>query len=172
MTIREIAAAVDRAELTVRRWLTRYGLGTRHSSNAERQRAARAAGLASATLDCPQHGEAEHALSGDGYYRCKQCRVEAVVRRRRKVKELLVSDAGGRCLVCGYDRYIGALHFHHLDPAEKRMALGGGGVTLALETLRSESRKCVLLCSNCHAEVEAGVTQLPDTVAEAVHPSA
>ena len=28
------------------------------------------------------------------------------------------------------------------------------GVVLALDTLRAEARKCVLLCSNCHAEVE------------------
>jgi 5-methylcytosine-specific restriction endonuclease McrA len=104
-------------------------------------------------------------LSSDGYYRCKQCRVESVVRRRRKVKGLLVADAGGKCQLCGYDRYIGALQFHHIDPKTKRLALGGGGVILALETMRSELRKCVLLCSNCHAEVEGGVSRLPDTVA-------
>ena len=30
------------------------------------------------------------------------------------------------------------------------------GRRAALETLRAEARKCVLLCSNCHAEVEGG----------------
>jgi 5-methylcytosine-specific restriction endonuclease McrA len=104
-------------------------------------------------------------LSGDGYYRRRRCRVEAVVRRRRKVKDTLVSEAGGRCAVCGYDRYIGALEFHHLDPSAKRLSLGGGGITLAIDVLREEARKCVLLCSNCHAEVEGGVTVLPARVA-------
>jgi hypothetical protein len=67
--------------------------------------------------------------------------------------------------VCGYDRYIGALEFHHVDPDDKRLSLGGGGVTLAIEVLRDEAQKCVLLCSNCHAEVEGGVTMLPARVA-------
>jgi hypothetical protein len=49
-----------------------------------------------------------------------------------------------------------ALHFHHLDPAEKRLELNARGVALSLDTLRAEARKCVLLCSNCHAEVEEG----------------
>jgi hypothetical protein len=34
-------------------------------------------------------------------------------------------------------------------------------VTRALDAARAEARKCVLLCSNCHAEVEAGAVQLP-----------
>jgi hypothetical protein len=35
------------------------------------------------------------------------------------------------------------------------------GVTLSLARLRAEARKCVLLCGNCHAEVEAGVANIP-----------
>ncbi len=165
MTIRQIAAAIDRSERTVRRTLARYGLRTQQSSHADQQRAAREAGLAVALLTCSRHGETEHSLSEDGYYRCKRCRVESVVRRRRKVKELLVADAGGCCQLCGYGRYLGALQFHHVDPSQKRLALGGGRATLAIEALRQEAMKCVLLCSNCHAEVEAGVSVLPGTVA-------
>ena len=39
---------------------------------------------------------------------------------------------------------------------DKRAARQRDGVTLSLDSLRAEARKCVLLCSNCHAEVEAG----------------
>jgi hypothetical protein len=60
-----------------------------------------------------------------------------------------------------------ALHFHHVDPAEKRLEINAKGVALALDTLRAEARKCVLLCSNCHAEVESGAARLP----EGVHPA-
>jgi hypothetical protein len=28
--------------------------------------------------------------------------------------------------------------------------------------VKKEADKCVLVCSNCHREIEAGVTQLPD----------
>jgi hypothetical protein len=54
-----------------------------------------------------------------------------------------------------------ALHFHHVDPAKKRIELNAKGIALALDTLRTEAAKCVLLCSNCHAEVEGGMSLLP-----------
>ncbi len=68
-----------------------------------------------------------------------------------------MAEAGGGCSICGYDRCAGALHFHHLDPATKRFAVGGQGLTRSRASLREEAAKCVLLCSNCHAEVEAGL---------------
>jgi hypothetical protein len=83
-----------------------------------------------------------------------------VTRRRRKVKQILVDEAGGGCRLCGYDRCVAALHFHHLDRATKSFHLSQQGVTRSLAAARAEARKCVLLCSNCHAEVEAGVTAL------------
>lgn len=161
LTIREIAAAVDRCTLTVQRWLARYGLKTHAARRIAGQRAARAAGRETITGTCRRHGSTDFVIDGAGYYRCRRCRVESVTRRRRKVKELLAREAGGRCCVCGYDRYIGALEFHHVDPQQKRLGLALGGITLALDRLREEVRKCVLLCSNCHAEVEGGVTSLP-----------
>lgn len=33
-------------------------------------------------------------------------------------------------------------------------------MTLSLADVRAEAAKCVLLCSNCHAEVEGGVREL------------
>src|SRR6185437_5091661 len=81
------------------------------------------AGLDTLRLSCPKHGETEFILEGRGYFRCKQCRMDRVARRRRRVKEILVADAGGRCRLCGYDKYLGALEFHHLDPKEKRLEM-------------------------------------------------
>ena len=74
---------------------------------------------------------------------------------------LLVAEAGGACAICGYDRYIGALHFHHLDPATKEFGISRRGFTRSIQKMREEAAKCVLLCSNCHAEVEAGAATLP-----------
>jgi len=72
-----------------------------------------------------------------------------------------VSEAGGACVLCGYDRCLAALEFHHLDPTQKRFAIGGRGLTRGIDALRAEAAKCVLLCSNCHVEVETGVVILP-----------
>jgi 5-methylcytosine-specific restriction endonuclease McrA len=134
---------------------------TSASRQAEKARDAREAGQITVLRECKHHGETEFTIEGAGYYRCKRCRMEAVVKRRRKVKAILVAEAGGRCVICGYDRYLGALEFHHVDPASKRLAISWNGVTQSLEAVRAEARKCVLLCSNCHGEVEAGVTALP-----------
>lgn len=163
-TIAEIAEAVDRSKTTVRHWLQRFGLKTQNSRGRradELARAGKEAGLAVVRMRCARHGETEFWLAGRGYYRCKRCRSDAVARRRRKVKAILVEEAGGRCCICGYARNMRALHFHHLDPSEKRIEINAKGVAVALETLRAEARKCVLLCSNCHAEVEDGMASIP-----------
>ena len=77
--------------------------------------------------ECRQHGMTEFWLEGRGYYRCKRCRLERVSRRRRKVKQILVAEAGGCCALCGYDRCVAALHFHHLDPSSKQFHLSMHG---------------------------------------------
>ena len=156
LTIREIAAEVDRSTATVRYWLAFHGLRT----TREARRARRAAGGAGFAR-CPVHGEVRHVERNDGRLRCSRCNSEAVSRRRREIKRILVEEAGGACAVCGYDRWVGALHFHHLDPSEKRFNLGLKGLARALDAVRAEAAKCVLLCANCHAEVEGGVVDLP-----------
>jgi hypothetical protein len=90
-----------------------------------------------------------------------RCRQERVSEWRRRVKRKLVDEAGGGCVICGYDRCVAALEFHHLDPSTKRFALSREGVTRSFAEAQEEARKCVLLCSNCHAEVESGVTEVP-----------
>jgi len=53
-----------------------------------------------------------------------------------------------------------ALQFHHVDPSTKTFTLRDGG-TRSIARMREEARKCVLLCANCHAQVEAGAADLP-----------
>jgi cytochrome c553 len=85
---------------------------------------------------------------------------EAVTRRHQKVKRILVEEAGGCCALCGYDRSVVNLHFHHVDPAQKSF-----GVTTAsgksLAAYRTEAAKCVLVCANCHGEIETGLVASP-----------
>ncbi len=110
---------------------------------------------------CPAHGEAIYVRYGErDHFRCLSCRRERVIARRRKVKRILVEEAGGACVLCGYHRCQGALVFHHVDPATKEFALALNGVARSLARSRAEAAKCVLLCANCHAEVESGMTGL------------
>jgi hypothetical protein len=144
-----------------------HGLKTQRSAGArprEATVAARAQGLLEALLLCSHHGEVSHVRDSRGYFRCRACRAEAVVRRRRRVKQILVEEAGGSCRLCGYDRSPAALEFHHVDPHEKQFGVAAGGMARSLDRLRAEVRKCVLLCSNCHAEVEAGTRSISGVV--------
>jgi hypothetical protein len=63
-------------------------------------------------------------------------------------------------LIGPYDRCIGALQFHHRDGRMKEFGLADRGLTRSLEAVQKEAAKCVLLCANCHAEVEAGIVRV------------
>jgi hypothetical protein len=110
---------------------------------------------------CRKHGRVIHywavdKWTGYGRWRCRRCSGEAVLKRKQWVRRLLILEAGDRCQSCGYDRLRRNLHFHHLDPATKEFELtSGNGKSLA--RFRAEARKCVLVCANCHGEIEAGL---------------
>jgi transposase-like protein len=151
-TLKEIATALDRSTATVRHWLERWGI-----ERADlRRRALPPDAPRDRDMTCPHHGVTRFRLDHRGSYRCVLCRQEHVAERRRRVKRILVAEAGGCCRRCGYDRCIAALQFHHLDPSTKSFTLSSRGVTRGIERAREEARKCILLCANCHAEVEAG----------------
>lgn len=149
---RQIAEELEVSQSTVRHWLKRYGLqtvrATRRSPDAE-------TGLG----HCPVHGMTDFGKRSDGCFRCLKCRSQHVSDRRRRVKALLIEEAGGGCSLCAYNRCAAALQFHHLDPELKRFSIGHG-TTMSLAATRAEAAKCVLLCANCHAEVEAGIATL------------
>jgi 5-methylcytosine-specific restriction endonuclease McrA len=90
----------------------------------------------------------------------RAARVEAVQRRRHKIKQMAIDYKGGCCQECGYNNYNGALEFHHLDPNEKDFSLGYKGHCTAWEKVKEELDKCVILCANCHREVHAGLIKL------------
>jgi hypothetical protein len=163
LTIGQIADAAGRSRTAVRYWLGQYGLKTVRARGAaadEQLRAAREKGQNTIIRDCRHHGSTVFVIDGSSRYRCRRCRADAVSRRRRRVKQMLVAEAGGCCRLCGYDRHPAALAFHHLDPTQKRFVVSAWGISLGLDRLREEARKCVLLCANCHAEVERGSAQV------------
>jgi 5-methylcytosine-specific restriction endonuclease McrA len=154
LTLRAIGAELGAHPRTVAGWLRELGLETQGQRRRGRSDSRRA------RFTCAQHGVTEFTRKREGGWRCLKCRSDAVSRRRRRMKEILVAEAGGACVECGYSRSLAALHFHHLDPAAKRFSVAGRGLTRSLDEARKEARKCVLLCSNCHAEVEAGMRLL------------
>lgn len=84
---------------------------------------------------------------------------------RKRFREALVKSFGGKCGICGYNKCYEALDFHHLNPNEKDSELSKylrNGCSWG--TAEIEARKCVCLCSNCHREVHAQVTDIPKNI--------
>ena len=160
-TVRAIAVELGVSYTTVRHWMGRYGLQTARGRRLARTKAAREAGAGEVVANCPIHGDTLLVPRPGGGFRCLRCRNAAVVARRRKVKDILVADAGGACALCGYARCTAALQFHHVDPATKSFSIAAGGKSRSIARARAEAAKCILLCANCHAEVEVGVRQVP-----------
>lgn len=159
-SIIEIADELGVTPARVRYWVTRYDLGpTRGANRASAIRRARAEGLNEVELNCPRHGLTLFWV-GESCVRCRKCNSAGVARRRRRVKEILVAEAGGRCRICGFDQSPVALEFHHLDPTTKSFGIAAAGISRSIDASRAEAAKCVLLCANCHAQVEAGVLEL------------
>lgn len=77
---------------------------------------------------------------------------DAVTIKRRAIKRMLIMRAGGKCQRCGYNKSMRALEFHHLSPIEKDFGLSKN-LTKNITKLKEEADKCILLCSNCHAEI-------------------
>ena len=90
---------------------------------------------------------------------CIPCSKQLVVERQQELKRLAVEYKGGRCAHCGYNRYLGSLEFHHIDPVAKEFSLSHYSGT-AFEKVKGELDKCVLLCSNCHREEHARIKGL------------
>jgi hypothetical protein len=160
-TIGDVARALGVDPSTARKRLRALGLETRRQRVMREAAQARDRGEAGTERTCATHGLVRFRIATHGTYRCVRCASERVAERRRAIKRALIADLGGSCVLCGYAACERALHFHHVDPGEKAFAIAFEGVTRSLERARAEAAKCVLLCANCHAEVEAGVAALP-----------
>jgi hypothetical protein len=86
---------------------------------------------------------------------------------RSELKQQLVQQLGGKCTRCGYDEFIAALDFHHIqDDKESTVA----NLLLAavvykkasMEAVLAEAQKCILLCANCHRRFHALAWNLAD----------
>jgi len=87
--------------------------------------------------------------------------IEAVKKRRIKLRKMARDHKGGKCAICDYKKCNRALSFHHLGLKKKDLSLSSRGLTRSWEKIKKEIDKCILLCDNCHIEVHDVITQLP-----------
>lgn len=83
--------------------------------------------------------------------------------QRSRAQTFIADLKKAGCARCGYAKYVGALEYHHRDMRTKDSSLAQ-----AIRDKWSDQRillevaKCVLLCSNCHREVHAGLWMLDE----------
>jgi hypothetical protein len=80
--------------------------------------------------------------------KCSSCRNRE---RRWAIKEKAVLFLGGKCSVCGYNKCIDAIDFHHRDADSKEFNLSWA-MNRSWKMVEKELMKCSILCRNCHAE--------------------
>ena len=111
--------------------------------------------------ECNYHGLTNYVyVKSEDRYRCVKCRSAAVQKRRDKTKSILVEYKGSKCEICGYDKCISAMEFHHLDPNTKDFGIGEKGYTRSIEKNKNEVDKCILVCANCHREIHEGLIDI------------
>ena len=103
---------------------------------------------------CNKHGltKFRNQSKTKNRWRCCKCGSEASQKRRETIKKLAVEYKGGRCQICGYNKCIAALDFHHVD-GNKDYGISANGYSHSWEKIKTELDKCILVCSNCHREI-------------------
>ena len=83
------------------------------------------------------------------------------------LRAFFMEQAGGECVLCGYDGSWAALDYHHVDPGSKDFGIGPmfgkyRGASKILDVALNEHRgklfdkikneidKCIVLCAVCH----------------------
>ena len=90
--------------------------------------------------------------SGDSTRSINETRKHQKTILRRSMKLQAIKLLGGKCSICGYNKCVDALEFHHKDPTIKEFKLGSGN-TMSWKEYKNEALKCILVCSNCHKEI-------------------
>jgi len=88
--------------------------------------------------------------------RVKQNRKEWCDKNRDKVHEHKCSIG---CQHCGYNKYGGALEWHHPDSNKDYVFRTAGYFG---PKAQAEIAKCILLCANCHREEHMKMKTRPD----------
>jgi len=156
----DISKVTNKSQTNVRYWLKKFGFKTKNLSFTESSL------LKEKIIEngieykiCPSCSIKKELLK-DFYIKkekyshawCKACINKNTIAIQQNRKIQAINYKGGKCAKCGYNKYAGALDFHHLDPSKKDFTIARRK-NCSLETIKPELDKCILLCRNCHAEL-------------------
>ena len=91
---------------------------------------------------------------------CYNCMPDGVQLTRGMFLAKIKEVRGGKCVRCGYNKCLKALEFHHVDPTKKDFTISNDHFRL-IDAVK-ESKKCILICSNCHKELHDNLWSLDE----------
>ena len=78
---------------------------------------------------------------------------ESAKRARIRYTQIMHGLKTNGCAICGYNKCVAALDFHHANPEDKKFGLHVSELSRKDEDIVNELQKCVLLCNRCHKEI-------------------
>lgn len=146
LSTRKIANKLNCSQSTIKYWLKKFELKTKPVKSKKER------------CNCGK------LLKGNSYKTtrgiCKECfnnkRKEVFKTTRKKAIEYL----GGKCIVCGFKKYLCSLDIHHLDPKKKDPSFSSSQCW-SWKRLEKELKNCILLCRNCHGAVHSREYNVP-----------
>jgi hypothetical protein len=111
--------------------------------------------LCNQSLPLTSFGANGKLLSGEAKIKPRCFKCDYLYEKKRfytKVFEIVGGRDNYRCSKCGYNKVLGALEFHHLDPVLKDRPLSKMQ-NYSKAKLQIEISKCKLLCCLCHREI-------------------
>ena len=83
--------------------------------------------------------------------------------KRKNLKLKCIEYKGGKCCLCGFNRFSSALDFHHLDPSKKEINIAEAFArNHSFKRIQKELDKCLMVCSNCHRGIHNEDIKLQD----------
>ena len=98
---------------------------------------------------------------------CYECMPDGTQLTRGMFLAKIKEARGGKCIRCGYNKCLKALEFHHLDPSQKDFTISNDH--FRLDEAVAESKKCILICSNCHKELHDNLWTIEELKKEEIN---
>lgn len=143
LSSRAIAQRENKSQTTINYWLKKYALKT---------------SILKAKIHiCSNCGDKNPKnFYGHKKSLCKKCYNLYRVSCYNKTRKRIIDHMGGKCRICGFNKFAASMDIHHLDSSKKDKQFKNLK-KWAWERIEKElDNNCILLCKNCHAAIHSG----------------